>query len=121
WVTEPALAILAGWLTAAAWLNTSSYLKLTDVGTFGLQPVPFALCVVAAVVVTAVAAHFWLGRNRWYALTLAWALIAVGVANVETHPWMIAAPVFLLGGIALFEAATIGIQRRRTVTSKPTT
>jgi hypothetical protein len=107
WITEPALAILAGWLTAAVWLNTWSFLKLTTVGTFGLEPVPFALAMVAAVIVTAVAVHLWLGRNRWYALTIAWALVAVGVANIDANPWTIATPVFALAVAAIVEAALI--------------
>ena len=111
WVTVPAMSLLGGWLTAAVWLNTSSYLMMTEIGRLGLEPVPFALVVVGAVTLLGGFVHFALGRISWYALTLAWAFAAVGIANLDANPSTIAAPVFGLATLAIAEAFWGGSRR----------
>jgi hypothetical protein len=82
WIVLPMTGLLAAWLSAAVWLNASSYLKLLDPDRFGLSPQGFALAVLATIAAFGLTMLVRSRGNLWYAGTLIWALAAVIAANL---------------------------------------
>jgi hypothetical protein len=84
WIVLPMTGILAGWLSAAVWLNVASYIKQLQPDRFGLSATVFAIAVLAAVTVFGWTILRRARGNAWYAGTLIWALAGVVVANSAT-------------------------------------
>ncbi|MGF1651012.1 MAG: hypothetical protein ACFCUN_11230 [Hyphomicrobiaceae bacterium] len=101
-VTQPMLGLLTGWLTAAAWLNTSSYARLLTGGNLGFTANDLALVVLGAIVATALLGLILTRLNRYFVFALVWALFAVGVQNAfiaETGSLEVAVMAFTLAAM----------------------
>lgn len=108
WLVAAPLALFAGWITAATFVNAAEVLPAFGFDRFGLGPTSYAIWgVLLPVLVVAVAV---LERTRWdlvYAGAVAWAVVAVAVANVQRGfgpavPAMAAAVLVALLGFTVF-------------------
>jgi hypothetical protein len=83
WLLLAPVAVYAGWLSAAAF----AALGFFGAG-FGLVMGEAGWAVTCILLATAVAAivQTRIGRAPEYGLTVAWALVAIAVHNLETHP-----------------------------------
>jgi hypothetical protein len=109
-VTLPGFAILAGWLSAAACVNTVSWLRVSKM----LPPMfTLSLSAAATIVVIGVLSLLVLQRARgyvWYGVTTLWALSGIAYANLYDQPNRDIA--ILAVGLALIVVATLLWQRR---------
>jgi hypothetical protein len=84
WITLPGFGLLVGWLSAAAWLNTVSLLKLEGIAVG--SPTTIAAGTLLAIGTTA---GILLKRNAtsaWIATAQIWALGWVAYANIALRP-----------------------------------
>jgi len=98
WVLSAPLSIYAGWLTAASFVS----IALNAAG-YGIGPnaLAWAWIVTGLLVVMAVWVQGRIGRVPGYGLTVAWALVALGVANWPGHS--------ILAIVAWFAAAAMAL------------
>ncbi len=82
WIASAPLSVYAGWLTAASFVAVA-----INAAGYGIGPnaLAWAWIVTVALVVLAGAVQVRLGRVPGYGLTVAWALVALGVTNWPTH------------------------------------
>jgi hypothetical protein len=113
WIVTPLTGLLAGWLTAASFVNLSSAARAANV-----LPEHGIAATMAAVVILlaaggAAAAITWLLRREalWFALAVAWAFIGVVVANLGINAVNI--PAALTAAVMLALVAAVAWQRRR--------
>jgi hypothetical protein len=92
WLQQGPVAILAGWLTAAACVATGVVL-----GGYGLPLTPVALLMLCVAVGIAVTVQYRLHRAPEYGVTLIWALTGIIVGN--TAPVNAAVTLLCIGGI----------------------
>ncbi len=83
WVTLPMLGLLSGWLTAAVFLNTISWLKLAGHVPAATSPIIAAAATLVAATILAAIVLWRAGGYFWYAAAPLWALGGVIVANLE--------------------------------------
>ncbi len=78
WLLSAPLSVYAGWLTAASFVAVA-----INAAGYGIGPgaLVWAWIVTVALVAVAVFVQVRLGRVPGYGLTVAWALVALGVAN----------------------------------------
>lgn len=84
YVVWPMAAMLAAWLSAAAWIGTASAIRLYRPDLLGLTSGEFAMIVLALVTVLGWSVLRRTRGDAWFAATLVWALAAVTVANATT-------------------------------------
>lgn len=77
WLYQPPVALLAGWVTAAA--GVGSGVTLSGLGWLSDQTAAFAM--LAVILLTALAVQSRLGRVPAYGLAVIWALVGIVVAN----------------------------------------
>ncbi len=100
WIVLPMTGVLAAWLSAAVWLNMSSYIRLIDASRLGLSTTAFALVVLACATVFSWSILAKARGNLFYGLTTLWALAGIIVANVTAADGQ--RPVaWIAGGIAI--------------------
>lgn len=75
------LAIYAGWLSVASFVNSASVLPYWGTGTAGLGTQGLAVLMIAIATVVAAAVLVIARGPLGYALTILWALVAVALAN----------------------------------------
>ncbi|MFN4192420.1 MAG: hypothetical protein ACK4FR_05715 [Tabrizicola sp.] len=80
WLLSAPLAIFAGWLTAASAVSTG--VLLAGYGYLGNEEAAYAM--MAAVLILGVLVQWRKPRMPVYGVTLAWALVGIGVANLGT-------------------------------------
>lgn len=82
WLGIAPLSIYAGWLTAASYVSIA-----VNAAGYGIGPnaLAWAWVVTGLLIVTAGVIQWRLGRVPGYGLTVAWALVALGVANWNGH------------------------------------
>ncbi|MFN4202845.1 MAG: hypothetical protein ACK4GM_07320 [Tabrizicola sp.] len=80
WLLSAPLAIFAGWLTAASAVSTG--VLLAGNGYLGNEEAAYDM--MAAVLILGVLVQWRKPRMPVYGLTLAWALVGIGVANLGT-------------------------------------
>lgn len=111
WLVTTPLALFTGWLTAATFVNAAEVLPGYGFGRFGLSVEAFSLAVIAA---TSLLALVLLRLSRWnlaYGLTVAWALGAIVVANLQRDLSTVVA--LTAGGIALALVAALAVMAAR--------
>ncbi len=115
-ITLPMFALYAGWLAAAAWLNTGSVIKLYSPASTAVAPPLYAAILLIAIAALSLAL---LRRASGYlplGLTTLWALGGVAHANIMLRPnTLIAALTFVLG---LIVVGYLVWQRRPAATSE---
>ncbi|MFN3992978.1 MAG: hypothetical protein ACK4IU_08735 [Tabrizicola flagellatus] len=105
WLLSAPLAILAGWLTAASAVSTG--VLLAGYGYLGNEEAAYDM--MAAVLILGVLVQWRKPRMPVYGLTLAWALVGIGVAN-----WGSGTPVaWVAFGIAAVALAAVLLLARR--------
>ncbi|MEO1264662.1 MAG: hypothetical protein AAFV26_03030 [Pseudomonadota bacterium] len=112
WITQPAFALLTGWISAAVWLNVSSVMREAAGGVpFGVNGLTFSLGIIGAMTMTGIIVS-WLSRwNSFYLGTLCWAFVGVFIKattsdlNIEIAA-AAATLAILTGGGALLSAAS---------------
>ncbi|MFM7346243.1 MAG: hypothetical protein ACKO1J_12850 [Tagaea sp.] len=81
--TQALFGLQGGWLTAAVFLNTTSYLREGGWGApFGLEPGVYALFTLLPTAALALATVLAGRANAWFAGAVVWALVAIVVANI---------------------------------------
>jgi O-antigen ligase len=81
--TQALFGLQGGWLTAAVFLNTTSYLREGGWGApFGLEPGVYALFTLLPAAALALATILSGRANTWFAGAVVWALVAIVVANI---------------------------------------
>lgn len=116
WLVTTPLALFAGWLTAATFVNAAEVLPLYGFGRFGLSVEAFSLGIVAAASLLALVI---LRLSRWnlaYGLTVTWALGGIVVANLQRD--LSTAVALLAGGIALGLLVALAIMAARMMTTR---
>ncbi|MEO0672633.1 MAG: hypothetical protein AAFZ05_11470 [Pseudomonadota bacterium] len=108
WITQPAFAVLAGWLSAAVWLNLASQLRQSAIPAVAAQSTEtIGVAVIGAVTITGLIVG-WASRwNAFYLATLAWAFAAVAVQNVT----VLQNPLIAAGAGVLALVSLIGVVR----------
>jgi hypothetical protein len=82
-VQRALFGLQGGWLSAAIWLNTTSYLREGGWGApFGLAPGEYALFTLLPAAALALAVIVAGRANAWYVAAVVWALVAIIVANI---------------------------------------
>ena len=116
WITTPLTGLLAGWLTAASFVNLSSAARQA-----GMLPEHGLGAALAAVVILlaaggGAAAITWLLRRDavWFAVAIAWAFVGVVAANLGINQVNI--PAALAAAVMLALVAAVTWQRRRATT-----
>ncbi|WP_043829065.1 hypothetical protein [Muricoccus aerilatus] len=116
WIVTPLTGLLAGWLTAASFVNLS-----TAARTAGMMPEHGIGATLFAVVILlaaggAAAAIAWLLRRdaAWFAGAVGWAFLAVIAANLGINQVNI--PAALAAAVMLALVAAVTWQRRRATT-----
>jgi hypothetical protein len=113
WIVAPLTGLLAGWLTAASFVNLSSAARAANI----LPENGFAATLAAVVILLAAggaaAAIAWLLRQDalWFSVAVAWAFIGVVAANLGVNGVNIPAALSAAVMFALIVAVTW--QRRR--------
>ncbi|HEY8611471.1 MAG TPA: hypothetical protein VIL69_09310 [Roseomonas sp.] len=113
WIVTPLTGLLAGWLTAASFVNLSSAARQA-----GMLPEQGLGGTLAAVVILfaaggAAAAITWLLRRDalWFAVAVAWAFVGVVAANLGVNQVNI--PAALTAAVMLALVIAVTWQRRR--------
>ena len=113
WIVTPLTGLLAGWLTAASFVNLSSAARQADI-----LPAHGLASTLAAVVILlaaggAAAALTWLLRRDggWFAAALLWAFAAVVAANLGINQVNI--PAALAAAVMFALVLAVALQRRR--------
>ncbi|WP_149589056.1 hypothetical protein [Tabrizicola flagellatus] len=105
WLLSAPLAIFAGWLTAASAVSTG--VLLAGYGYLGNEEAAYDM--MAAVLILGVLVQWRKPRMPVYGLTLAWALVGIGVAN-----WGSGTPVaWVAFGIAALTLVAVSLLARR--------
>lgn len=82
-VQRALFGLQGGWLTAAIFLNTTSYLREGGWGApFGLEPGTYALFTLLPAAALALATILAGRANAWFVGAVVWALVAIVVANI---------------------------------------
>jgi len=76
------VSLLAGWVSAAAFVNLSSVLSQLNFNNFGFSLAGFSLLIIALACLFAAFILYKSGGNVVYGLTIVWALVAILVANL---------------------------------------
>ncbi|AFH65455.1 hypothetical protein ACVNS2_32620 [Paenibacillus caseinilyticus] len=80
WFVQLPFSVYLGWITVASLVNIAIGLKLLGWGGFGLSPVTWTVLGILTAMLLGLLVGFRF-RDPAYALVIAWALAAVGVAN----------------------------------------
>lgn len=105
WLLSAPLAIFAGWLTAASAVSTG--VLLAGYGYLGNEEAAYDM--MAAVLILGVLVQWRKPRMPVYGVTLAWALVGIGVANLGSGT-----PVaWVAFGIAAVALVAVGLLARR--------
>lgn len=96
--------LYAGWLTAAAFVNSASILPAVGVGGLGLGADPIAVVMVAGTALVALAVLRTCAGALPYAVAVAWALVGIMVANRAPD----GAAIVLWAAVAALPALIIG-------------
>jgi hypothetical protein len=83
WVIAPLLGLFSGWLSVAAFLNTTSMLKASSLHTLSLPTNLFAIVVISLAAVLSLTVILKSRGNLWYGVTILWALVGIIFANVS--------------------------------------
>ena len=105
WILSAPLAIFAGWLTAAAAVSTG--VLLAGHGILGNEEAAYDM--MAGVLILGVLVQWRKPRMPVYGLTLVWALVGIGVANLSRGT-PVAFVAFGIAAVAVL--AVIGLARR---------
>lgn len=113
WIVVPLTGLLAGWLTAASFVNLSTAARTAGMmPEHGIGTTLFAVVILLAAGGAAAAIAWLLRRDAlWFAVAVAWAFVAVVVANLGANQVNIPAALAAAGMLALVAAVTW--QRRR--------
>ncbi|TPG46366.1 hypothetical protein EAH89_25000 [Roseomonas nepalensis] len=116
WIVTPLTGLLAGWLTAASFVNLSSAARAAGMmPEHGIGATVFAVVILLAAGGAAAALSWLLRRDAtWFAVAIAWAFVAVVVANLGVNQVNIPAALAAAAMLALVAAVTW--QRRRATT-----
>jgi hypothetical protein len=117
WIVTPLTGLLAGWLTAASFVNLSSAARYANIlPEHGLAATLFAVVILLAAGGAAAAIIWLLNRDAaWFAAALAWALIGVVAANLGVNQVNI--PAALTAAVMLALVIAVAWQRRRAAPS----
>ncbi|WP_135466556.1 hypothetical protein [Crenalkalicoccus roseus] len=114
WLVRPLAGLLAGWISAATFANLSITARWAGFGWFGLSESGAAALVVLLAAGFGAAVLLRLHGAPWYAAGLAWALLAILVANLWLRlPDPATALAAALGLAAVVLAAFLGRRRAR--------
>ncbi|MFM9939680.1 MAG: hypothetical protein ACKVP7_09310 [Hyphomicrobiaceae bacterium] len=116
WIVLPMTGVLSAWLSAAVWLNLSSYIRQIDPSRLGLTTTAFALVVLACATAFSWAVLAKARGNVFYGLTTLWALVGIIVAN-STNAAGQRSVVWAACGVAI---VTIGLMAWFRQTTGPT-
>jgi hypothetical protein len=82
-IARTLFGLQGGWLSAAIFLNTTSYLREGGWGApFGLEPATYALFTLIPATLLALATILARRANAWFVLAFVWALAAIVIANL---------------------------------------
>jgi hypothetical protein len=102
WVVLAPLCLYAGWLSVAVFANAAAVLPGYGFERFGLSMTAWAVLLLACAFVVAVIGLRLSAADPFYAGAVAWALIAIAVANVSaTQRDLVIASVSIVAAIAL--------------------
>jgi len=82
WLVFTPVSLLAGWVSAATFVNLSSVLNQLNFNNFGFSLAGFSLLIIALACLFAAFILYKSGGNVLYGLTVIWALVAILVANL---------------------------------------
>ena len=117
WLVVPLVGLWAGWASAAAFANLSITARWAEFGWFGLSPIGAAMLVILAATGFGAALLRRSGGNPWYAGGLAWALVAIIVANLG--PRGLNPPVAIVAGLCLALLGLVLVLSRREAAARP--
>lgn len=96
WLVSFPLSVFAGWVSVATFANTAAALKTSGWADVGLSEQSWTILLVIAAGLMASCVTAFSRGNAGYALTVVWALVAIGVANGMRGP---NAPVAVAAGV----------------------
>ena len=113
WIVTPLTGLLAGWMTAASFVNLASAARTAGMmGEHGIGTTLFAVVILLAAGGAAAAIAWLLRRDAtWFAVAVGWAFIGVVAANLGINQVNI--PAALAAGVMLALVAAVTWQRRR--------
>lgn len=82
WLSFVPVSALAGWISAAAFVNLSSVLAQVRFNNFGLSLSAFSLLLLIIAGLFAIFILYYANGNFLYSLSVAWALVAILVTNL---------------------------------------
>jgi len=81
WIVRPAISLLSGWITVAAFLNIASVISYSSLNSFGLGMTDFSIItVITASIFASCLIIAGLG-NAWYAGVVIWGLLGIVAEN----------------------------------------
>ena len=113
WIVTPLTGLLAGWLTAASFVNLSSAARQANVlPEHGLAATLAAVIILLAAGGAAAAITWLLRRDAlWFAIAIAWAFVGVVAANLGVNQVNI--PAALVAAVMFALIAAVAWQRHR--------
>ena len=116
WIVTSLTGLLAGWLTAASFVNLSSAARAAGMmPEHGIGTTLFAVVILLAAGGAAAAIAWLLRRDAtWFAAAVAWAFVAVVAANLGINQVNI--PAALAAAVMLALVGAVTWQRRRATT-----
>jgi len=119
WIVTPLTGLLAGWLTAASFVNLSTATRYAGIlPENGMAATLFSVVILLAAGGAAAAIIWLLQRDAtWFAVAVAWAFIAVVVANLGVNQVNI--PAALAAAVMLALVIAVAWQRRRALAAYP--
>jgi hypothetical protein len=101
-IARALFGLQGGWLTAAIWLNTTSYLREGGWGApFGLEPGTYALFTLLPAAALALATILAGRANAWFIGAVVWALVAIMGANIGGDPLVMGVAAALIPAILI--------------------
>jgi hypothetical protein len=118
WLVRPLVGLLAGWVSAAAFVNLSGAALAEGFDWFGASPSVAAMCLVLLAAWVGTTVLRWTGGDLWYAVALLWALAAIIVANLGAPVPNVAVALVAALGMVMVAVATF-LARRQPGTIPP--